>query len=369
MRMIYPENLEDIALGATVLGTGGGGDPYIGKLMALQAIRQTGPVKLLDVSEIDDDAIVAQTAMMGAPTVMVEKLPNGREIVSALLSLQSYLGKKIDYTTSAEAGGINSTIPFTVASRLGLPMVDADGMGRAFPELQMVTPTLYGVAATPMAIADEKGNSAVINTLTNRWTETIARTITIDMGSTALIALYPMTGRQLKETMIAGTLTKAELIGRTLRQARVAHQDPIQALLDVTGGFEIFRGKVHDVQRRTERGFARGEATLEGTGEHESSSLILHFQNENLVAIHDGEIVVSVPDLITVLDAESGDPITTEGLRYGFRVVVVGIGCHPKWRTPAGLEVVGPRYFGYDVDYVPVEERFASGQTREGGRR
>jgi len=368
MRLIHPENLEDIALGATVLGTGGGGDPYVGKLMALQAIRRSGPVQLVDPSEVDDDAIIAHTAMMGAPTVMVEKLPNGREIEHALLSLQSYLGKKIDYTTSAEAGGINSTIPFTVAARLGLPMVDADGMGRAFPELQMVTPTLYGISATPMAIADEKGNSAVINAPTNRWTETMARTITIDMGSTALIALYPMTGRQLKEAMIGGTLTRAETIGRTLREAREGHRDPIEALLRVTGGFEVFCGKVQDVRRRTERGFARGEATIEGLDEDESSKLVLHFQNENLVAIRDGEIIVSVPDLITVLDAETGDPITTEGLRYGFRVVVIGIPSHPKWRSPMGLEIVGPRYFGYDIDYVPIEERFAD-RGREGGRR
>jgi DUF917 family protein len=123
------------------------------------------------------------------------------------------------------------------------------------------------------------------------------------------------------------------------------------------------------VQRRTDRGFARGEATIEGSDEYATSRLTLHIQNENLVAILDGEIIVSVPDLITVLDAETGDPITTESLRYGFRVVVVGIGCHPKWRTSAGLDVVGPRYFGYDIDYVPVEQRFASSQTREGGRR
>jgi DUF917 family protein len=251
-------------------------------------------------------------------------------------------------------------MPFTVASRLGIPLVDADGMGRAFPELQMVTPTMYGVAATPMAIADEKGNSAIIMAPTNRWTETIARTITIDMGSTALIALYAMTGRQLKEAMIAGTLTKAEEIGRTIRAAHAAHRDPIAAVAGVTGGFEVFRGKVVDVQRRTERGFARGEALFQGTGADEGSGLTIQFQNENLVAIRDGGILVSVPDLITVLDAETGEPITTEGLRYGFRVVVLGIPCHPKWRTPAGLALVGPRYFGYDVDYLPVEERFAA---------
>lgn len=366
MRRIYPENLEDIALGAAVLGTGGGGDPYIGKLMAMHAIREFGPVTLISPEEIDDDCLVAHSAMMGAPTVMIEKLPNGREIVNAFRALEAYLGRPLDYTTSAEAGGLNSTTPFTVAARLGIPMVDADGMGRAFPELQMVTPTMYGISATPMAIADDKGNSAIINGVSNRWTETMARTITIDMGSTAMIALYPMTGRQLKEAMVWGTLTKAEEIGRTIREARARRREPIAAVVEVTGAFDVFRGKVADIRRRTERGFARGEAVIEGTDRYERSRLTIHFQNEHLVAMRDGEIVVSVPDLITVLDAETGHPIATEGLRYGFRVVVLGIPCNAKWRTPAGLELVGPRYFGYDIEYVPVEERFAAG--RGGGR-
>jgi DUF917 family protein len=76
------------------------------------------------------------------------------------------------------------------------------------------------------------------------------------------------------------------------------------------------------------------------------------------VAIRDGEVVVSVPDLITLLDAETGEPITTEAMRYGLRAVVVGIPCAAPWRTPEGLELVGPKYFGYNIEYVPVEERF-----------
>lgn len=364
MRLIHAQNMEDIALGAAVLGTGGGGDPYIGKLMAIQAIQEFGPVRLVSPDEVEDDALLAQSAMMGAPTVMVEKLPKGDEIVKAFQALESYLGRPLAYTTSAEAGGLNSTTPFTVAARLGVPMVDADGMGRAFPEIQMVTCTLYGISATPMAIGDEKGNAAIINTVSNRWTETISRSLTIDMGATALIALYPMTGRQLKEAMIPGTLTKAEEIGRTIREARATHRNPVEAVREVTGGFRIFRGKVADVQRRTEKGFARGEATFEGTDAYQGSTLTLHFQNEHLVAIQDGQIVISVPDLITVLDAETGDPVTTEGLRYGFRVVVLGIPCTEKWRTPEGLELVGPQYFGYDIDYIPVEQRYGDGAGR-----
>lgn len=358
MRLIHPENLEDLAVGAAVLGTGGGGDPYIGKLMAIQAIREYGPVQLIDVNELHDDALVVPSAMMGAPTVMVEKIPSGQEIIHAFESLQEYLGRKIDATVSIEAGGLNSTTPFGVAAQMGIPLVDADGMGRAFPEIQMVTCTMGGVSATPMALADEKGNSAILNTINNRWTETFSRTITVDMGASAMIALYAMSGKQVKETMVPQTISLAETIGRSIREARAKHNDPVQTVLELTRGYEIFKAKIGDVERRTVAGFARGEATFHGIDEYAGSTMVLHFQNEHLVAIQDGEIVVSVPDLITVLDIETGEPITTEGLRYGFRVVVLGMPCTPKWRTPAGLELVGPRYFGYDIDFVPVEQRY-----------
>ncbi len=358
MRLLHPENVEDIALGAAVLGTGGGGDPYIGKLMGIQAIREFGPVTLLDLDEIDDDALIVPTAMMGAPTVIVEKLPKGDEIIKAFHALESYLGQDITATMSAEAGGLNSVTPLTVAARLRIPMVDCDGMGRAFPELQMVTATLYGISSTPFAMGDEKGNSAILNTINNRWTETFSRSITIDMGCTALIACYATTGKELKEWAVPNTMTLVEEIGRTIREARSSNRNVVEAVKEVVGGFQVFKGKIVDVQRRTEKGFARGEAIIEGVDEYDTQTLKLQFQNENLVAIVDGEIMVSVPDLITLLDTETGEPITTEGLRYGFRVTVLGIPCNEKWRTPEGLDLVGPRYFGYDIDWVPVEERY-----------
>jgi len=356
MRMLTEQNIEDLALGAAVLGTGGGGDPYIGKLMAQQAIRQYGPVRLLSLDEIDDDALVVPAAMMGAPTVMIEKIPNGREIMAAFNGLANYIGKPISAVMSIEAGGLNSVMPISVAASTNLPLVDCDGMGRAFPEIQMVTHTIFGVSATPMAMADDKGNTALINTINNRWTERLARSITIDMGGSALIALYAATGRQLKELAVRGTMTYAEEIGRTVRRARAQESNPVEAIRQVTKGFLAFKGKIVDLQRRTEGGFARGAAYLDGLDEYTGSKLEINFQNEHLVAIRDGKYVVTVPDLIAILDVDTAEPITTEALRYGFRVAVIGIPCDARWRTPKGLELVGPRYFGYDVDYVPVEQ-------------
>lgn len=372
MRELTIENLEHIALGAAVLGTGGGGDPYIGKLMARSVMERRGAVTLLDPAELADDDLVVPSAMMGAPTVMVEKVPRGEEIVNAFKALEAYLGRPVRATMSCEAGGLNSTTPFTVAAELGIPLVDADMMGRAFPELQMCTPTLYGIAATPMAIADEKGNSAIINTVDNRWTESFARTLTIDMGCTAMIALFAMSGRQVKESCVPRTLSLTEKIGRAIRDAHRHHTDPITAVCDITGGFAVWRGKVADIARRTETGFARGEAVIAGTGEHEGRTLLIAFQNEFLIAWDGNEPLLTTPDLITILDAETGEPITTENLRYGFRVVVLGIPCDARWRTAEGLKVVGPGYFGYEVPYIPVEQRFgatAAGGTGAGGVR
>lgn len=359
-RMIGIQEVEDIALGAAVLGTGGGGDPYVGKLMAIEAIRQHGPVELVTIDEVDDDEMSVAIAMMGAPTVMVEKMPGGEECVSAFYAAQSYLGKTIKYVYSIEAGGINSTIPITLAAKLGLPMIDLDGMGRAFPEIQMVTHNLFGVTATPFTMADEKGNSAVLSTIDNRWMETFARSIAVNMGATSIIGAYAASGKQHREAAVFGTLSLAETIGKTLRDARAAHMDVIKALKDVTKGYVVFHGKLVDIQRRTVAGFARGEAILEGIGEDAGSRMNIQFQNENLMAARDGNIIVSVPDLITMVEEDTGEPITTEQLRYGFRVMVLAMPCHPHWRSAKGLEVVGPKYFGYDVEYVPVEQRFGS---------
>jgi uncharacterized protein len=358
MRLIDAEQLNDVALGAAVLGTGGGGDPYIGKLMAQHSIRKCGPVRMISVDELDDEALIACSAMMGAPTVMVEKIPSGGEIVTAFKALQDQIGRPLFATMSAEAGGLNSLMPFTVAAELDIPLVDADLMGRAFPEIQMVTATLYGISATPMSMADEKGNSCVLNTCNNRWTETFARTIAIDMGCSAFIGLYVMTGKQLKEAAVAGTISTVESIGRTIRAAQAAHLDPIEAVRVATNGHLIWKGKIADLDRRTETGFARGTAIIDGVEEFEGRTLQIDFQNEFLLAREGDDALVTTPDLITVLDAEAGNAITTESLRYGYRVAVLGMPCDPRWRSSGGIELAGPRYFGYEVDFVPVEHRF-----------
>ena len=358
--ILTPEDLVDLAQGAAFLGTGGGGDPYIGRLMVREAMAAGNEVEIIDLEEVPDDALIIPTAMMGASTVIVEKLPAGDEAVASLSKLEAILGRKAYATMPIEVGGINSTIPLMVGALLGLPIVDADGMGRAFPELQMETFAVYGVPGSPIVITNEYGDSAVIETRDNVMLEWLARGVTIRMGGSAFIAEYAMDGKTAKRTSVPRTLSLARQIGACLRRAREEHTDPFAALIDLLPntaygyGKIIFRGKISDVQRETTQGFARGRVRIAGL-EGWSGTMEIDIQNENLVARVDGRIKAIVPDLICVLDSDTAEPITTEMLRHGQRVTVMGVAVPPMMRTPEALEVFGPKAFGIDVPFMPVE--------------
>jgi uncharacterized protein len=350
VREIRGDDIADIARGAGILGTGGGGDPYIGRLLAEAAIDRHGPVTLVSVDEVPPDAVVVPVAMLGAPTVSQEKLPNGTETLSALRALEEAAGRTATHLVPIEIGGMNSIIPLALAAETGLPVVDGDAMGRAFPEAQMVLPTLAGIPSSPMAVADDKGNTLVLHTVSNVWAERIARAACVVTGCSVYTADTVMTGAQLPDGLVAGTITLAMRLGAVVRDARANHTDPATAVASLVGGVLLATGKVVDVHRTTTGGFARGGATIAGP----STELRLSFQNEYLLAERDGDIVATTPDLICVLETDTGEPITTETMRYGNRVTVLGIPCDPRWTTPAGLELVGPRYFGYDNDYQPL---------------
>src|SRR5262245_43334439 len=358
-------DLPDLARGAAFLGTGGGGNPYIGRLMVERAMNETGrALTLLDLADIPDDAQIIPTAMMGAPTCIVEKLPEGREAAMSLRRLERHLGKHATATMPIEAGGVNSMIPLVVGLRLGLPVVDADGMGRAFPELFHETFHVFGVAGTPMVITNDHGDQTLIETHDNYMMEWLARGVTIRMGGVAYIAEYAMDGATAKRSSIAGTLGVGLKIGRAMREAHERHLDPFAHLIatldetDYSPAQVIFSGKIVEVFRRTTEGFGKGTVRIQelNDGPHQQPrQLTIDFQNENLIAQVGDEVLAVVPNLICILDAETAEPITTEELRYGQRVKVMAVTVPEIMRTPAALSVWGPRHFGFDLDFLPIE--------------
>jgi hypothetical protein len=190
----------------------------------------------------------------------------------------------------------------------------------------------------------------------------VARARCIEMGGTAGMA-HAMRGRDVKRAAIPGTVSLALELGHAVLAARERKADPIAAALAVTGGVVLLRGKIVDVERRTTAGFARGRVRVAGTGDDEGREVAIDFQNEHLIAreagsgpLEGGRVLASVPDLVCIVAADDAEPIGTELLRYGYRVAVLALPAHPLLRTPEALAVVGPRAFGYDVEYVPLAD-------------
>jgi DUF917 family protein len=352
-RLLDPAALRALARGCAVLGAGGGGDPRIGLLQALQATEDLGPVPLVDLDELPGDGLVMPCGMIGAPTVHVEKIENGSEGARLRAHLEELTGRPVTALMPAEIGGSNGLLPVSWAARTGLPIVDADGMGRAFPLVPQVTMELAGIDVNPCVMTDERGNVIVFRALSGLWMERLARAAAVEFGGAAASAEYTMTVAQARRATVRGSVSLAIRIGQAIGAAEAS---AVGTLLAEVGAFRLITGKVSDVERRTTKGFVRGCVVVEGLGDDAGRLVRLELQNENLVALERGRVLVSVPDLITVLDTETADAIATERVRYGQRVTVIAMPCHPVWRTGRGLELAGPRAFGYDFDYQPVED-------------
>jgi DUF917 family protein len=360
---VTEEMLHALEIGAGILGTGGGGNPYLGKVEALQHLRAGKTIQVVSLDELPDDAFTTTVGGMGSPTVGIERIGRGDECVRAMRALERHMERRFTHVIPGEIGGSNSMRPMVVAAQVGVPVIDGDGMGRAFPELQMDTFSIYGVVPTPGALADPRGHEVIFDKIADPVTlERYARVVTVQMGGAAGYAFPPMTAAEVQRTAVPGTVTLAIEIGRAVRRARATHANAVDAALSISGGQRLFHGKIVDVERRMLGGFARGVLQLEGSGLDAGRNVRIDFQNENLIArADDGEILAVVPDLICLVDEDSAEPVTTEIVRYGLRVVVLGIPAPEMLKTPAALEVIGPAAFGYDdVPYVPLPGAFGN---------
>lgn len=354
-RTLSAGDIEALAIGAWILGTGGGGDPYQ-KLLNMRLLYEAGRnVTLLDPMTLPDDALVAVVSNMGAPLVGQERLADPEFALKPVRMMEEYLGRKFDAIMALEIGGGNGVHPMMIAALTGYPVVDADTMGRAYPEAQMTSVAVAGLRCYPLTMADIRDNEIIFPRAASwRWMERISRKACTEIGSVAATCKAPRTGAEIKQHGVLYSVSKAITLGTDVLNARAAHGDPIKAVLSSTNGKCLFTGKVVDVARRTTEGFLRGQARIEGLDANVGQNMVVHFQNEYSVGYLDGVPVVMTPDLICLLDSISGEGIGTDVLRFGQRVSVLALPAPSVFLSDAGLAAVGPRAFGFDLDFHSV---------------
>ena len=358
---ISHDDIAELCTGSVFLATGGGGDPYVSQILVEQALRKYGPVELLSLADLPDDALVVAVGEVGAPTVSLEQLPIGTECLDVIDRFEEWVGRKITHLVSFEVGGANSVIPLIAAAARGIPLIDGDGMGRALPEAQMMTFPIEGVSPSPAVAVDYTGGAVYFDTKDTLLYERQVRNIAMAMGGMIFTAEHPMTAAEARRAIVPGTISFALEVGRVLSASHGNARQveaPLREVFDRSNyGVlkHLYAGKIVDINRKVVGGFDVGEAVIEAVGA-DMPPMTLSIKNEFLVARIGDRVVASVPDLITMVDHETSAPINSERVHYGQRVSVFGIGCPPHYRTERALRVVEPRAFGFDFDYVPVEQ-------------
>ena len=358
---IFASDIDDLALGAVFLATGGGGDPYLPTLITRQTLLEAGGVTLIDPSALKDNDFIVPVGGVGAPTVSLELLPSIDEASKVLDAYERLMGRSITAVASFEIGGGNSLIPLMAAAVRGIPVVDGDGMGRAFPEAQMMSYAIAGVKPTPALAMDYAGNTAIFETSDTATYEHHIRAYAAAAGGMITVAEHPMSGTQLRRSVIPNTVSFSLAVGRLLRERRGPLDDLLAPLKDLFADsvygsvHKIFSGKVSGKRTRTLGGYDIGSVSLEDVSDP-SRICSITIKNEYLVAMIGQQQLAMVPDLIVIVDSETSTPINAERLHYGQRVAVLAIGAPDFYRSEAALKATQPRCFGIDQSYVPLEQ-------------
>jgi hypothetical protein len=291
-------------------------------------------------------------AFGGAPITYIEKGISGEEARLAYELASNRLGVTPAAVLPLEVGGSSTLYPLVAAAELRIPCVDADTVRRAFPMLQMTQFTLAGISASPLFVIDPKGNAITLDMTSNQAVESMTRAVLVEMGMFAVAAGYFVTVQQAMDHGVPASLTYALELGRRISRIQRGFDGAYEEFLKYAEAKVLFEGKIVDLDRRSVKGWSRGTARMESLDEP-TNTFEVDFQNENLVARDNGIVIATVPDLITLIDLENAVPVTTEELAYGQRMRVIAMPAHERWLTPPGLDLVGPRAFGYDFDYVP----------------
>ena len=363
MRILSREDLIHILYGCAILGTGGGGSLEEGIAMIDEALAAGREFRLADFADLDPEDIIGTPYACGAISPLTEeeiqkyaRLKETEEsfYILCMRQLEQFLGREVKAVISTELGGGNTATALYVGAMTGRCIVDGDPAGRSVPALQHSTYFLKGVPMCPMSVMNRFGEGAVFtNVFDDARGEDMVRALAVVSQNTIAVMDHVNTAAVLRDAVIRGAISHAEAVGRAFLNARDAGGDYVAAVTETGKGRMMFEGVVSESGYETRDGYTFGNTVIEGSGAYAGHTLRIWYQNENIISWLDGAFFVTVPDLICMFDLDGQMPQLNPFARVGERVAVTALPAPAEWITPRGLEVFGPRSFGYDVDYKP----------------
>lgn len=368
------QDIRDFARGCTILGTGGGGLEENGVESLLTELNAGREIGWVEVDDVPDDALTACAFLMGtiAPlgpetlktmegfgmTKETSIYNEGQRIEKSITEIEEFTGKKVDYVVPIELGGASSPGCIAAAAKHGILAVDGDYTGRAIPEIQQTTPYLKDKTLWPLSAVDEYGDVTIIKEAMNyRTVERLGKKISENCFALTGDTGFLFDGKEMKDVILKGTLSRCYQLGKQIREANEAGKDPIKVVEELLGATLLCKGELTGKDTEDKEGYYWGFHTVTGEGDFAGHSAKVWFKNENHICWIDDEVKVTSPDSVFIIDANTGYPCTNPNLKVGMKVAVFGLPAVELFRSQKGVDILSPKYFGWDIEYIPMEER------------
>ena len=356
-------DLIDIAHGATFLCAGGGGTLASALAMVQRGFPARATVELLSV---DDAAaapgLTAACCYVGSETTGEDVL-DPRAIGYALDRFGALMlarsGESVRRLAPVDMGVQGAVIPcLLTAQRRGLPVVDADGAGRAVPGLMLTTWALYGPSPNPAVAANSAATATVVvEADTTLDCHMIVNGVCLANNfGVAAVAMWGTPGDQLRETLpIVGTISLARSIGRALRTST----EPVEATLELLRQQGLWtcvvsRGQLESVEE------VRQDYLKVTIRDAAAGATVVLTAGENLVAHRSsGELLGMSPDMLCWL-TPGGKAFSNTEIKdlVNQEVVLIGVSARAPLRDPRIISLFG--YFLNQAQaegkYVPIEQ-------------
>jgi DUF917 family protein len=366
MKKLEKQQLHDLLLGAAIVGTGGGGSLDRGLEIVNDAFADGCEFLLADMDDIPDESVVGTPYGCGSIGPLCENIKEEYEKmekidttaeVAAVRTIENYLGESLYGVMATELGGSNTAVAFEAGARLGKPVIDADPAGRSVPCLQHSTYYLNDLPIYPMAVANVLGDTFIINKATSdERAESLTRAAAVASYNHVGVVDHVAKWGTLKNNVLKNTLSMCLSVGEIARKAQEKGENYAKDVSEFLDGKVIFEGNIVDINWEDRDGFTFGDMNIEGKGSCEGDNLKIWFQNENIISWKNGEIFITVPDSINIVDNEKNMPLLNPFGEKGMEVTVFAIKAFEEWRSEKGLEVFGPKFFGYDIEYKKMED-------------
>lgn len=333
--LISTDHLNSLNLGSHFLGAGGGEESPNTKMLAEQQLKKHSvPCEILE--NLAPDALVLIVSFFGSPGVEDEKMSNMFHIDLLLEKVEEIFNKPASAVVALGIGGGTVFLPLLIAARSKLPILDADCFGRCFPQLQMISTNLLGFAPKQAFVTNLMGDVITIESTRFHALERHARQIAISSGGACLIVPQVLTGEEAKRGLIAGSLTRALTIGQIIEETR-----DLNAVMEYTGGTFVGIGGV-----TLSTGFGLPETFKRRIilkNAEEKRVWEIWMDNEYNLLFENGELIAEVPDIITLCNPDTCEPLTLGQLYLHANVAICVTKAPDVWYSEKGLALVRPK--------------------------